>query len=87
VVLGIERKLEESTHYLEKALKFDPDNIVIRRNLASNELQMGHPEQAKENLERILKTKLGDPRTVLLLGMVAESLKDYSKAVELLPKW
>jgi pentatricopeptide repeat protein len=83
-ILGMQQKLEESTSYLEKALKLDPDNLVIRRNLASNHWQMGHFEDAKQRLQKILSAKPGEPRTTLLLGMVEESLKNYAKAVELL---
>jgi len=83
-ILGMQRKLEESSVFLEKALKLDPDNIVARRNLASNEWQSGRLEDARQNLERILKVQPQDPRTILLLGMVAESAKEYAKAVKLL---
>src|SRR5689334_14229428 len=36
-VLGMERKLEESDVYLEKALRLNPADWTTRRNLASNE--------------------------------------------------
>jgi Flp pilus assembly protein TadD len=85
-ILGMQRKLEESTSYLEKALKLDPDNLVSRRNLASNHWQMGHFEDAKLHLRQILRAKPEEPRTTLLLGMVEESLKNYAKAAELLQK-
>jgi tetratricopeptide (TPR) repeat protein len=83
-ILGIERKLQESTFYLEKALELDPENLAARRNLASNQLQMGRPQEAQKNLQLILKSKPGDPRTILLLGMVADGVKDFKNAVQLL---
>lgn len=83
-ILGMEHKLAESTLYLEKALKLDPNNGSIRRDLASDQWQMGHLEEANQNLRRVLAVKPGDPRTTLLLGMVSESLKDYPEAVRLL---
>lgn len=83
-ILGIERKLDESTSYLLKALALDPRNISIRRNLASNQWQTGRLEEAKENLNRVLSVKPGDPRTVLLLGMVSEGLQEHAEAARLL---
>jgi len=82
-ILGKEHKLEESTLYLERALKLDPDNIAIRRDLASNQWQTGHLTEARQNLARILKAKPGEPRTILLLGMVLEARGDYTDAARL----
>lgn len=83
-VLGMERKLEESTTCFEKALKLDPGNLAVRRNLASNQWQAGRFEAARRNLQRILVVNPRDPRTMLMLGMVETSLKNYTRAVELL---
>ena len=83
-VLGLQQRLEEANTYFEKALKIDPNNLVIRRNLARNQWQLGRLREAKVNLELILKEKPGDEQTILLLGMVAENLKDYATAVKLL---
>jgi tetratricopeptide (TPR) repeat protein len=83
-VLGMEQNLPESNVYLEKALHINPDDLATRRNLASNQFQLGQLQPAKENLERILKAKPGEPTSVLLLGMVEEELKDYVKAAKLL---
>jgi len=83
-VLGMEQKLPESTSYLEKALHLDPQNLRIRRNLASNQFQMGQFQAAKKNLERILKVEPHETTSILLLGMVDEGLKDYQHALGLL---
>jgi Flp pilus assembly protein TadD len=83
-VLSMQQRLQDANVYFEKALKLDPDNLVIRRNLAANQWQLGDLQLAKQNLERILKAKPRDPSTILLLGMVAENLKDYRSAAELL---
>ncbi len=83
-ILGMQQKLEESNVYLQKALKIDPNNSATRRNLASNQFQLGQLKAAKDNLESVLKAKPGDTTAVLLLGMVAEDLKDYSRAAKLL---
>ncbi len=83
-ILGMEQKLEESNQFFEKALKLSPNDWATRRNLASNQYRLGHLQSARENLELVLKSKPDDRTTVLLLGMVAENLKDYSRAVKLL---
>ena len=81
-VLGMERKLEESDAYLEKALGLNPADWVTRRNLASNQYQLGQLQPAKENLQTVLKAAPGDNTTRLLLGMIAEESKDYTAAVK-----
>jgi Flp pilus assembly protein TadD len=83
-VLGMQQKLEEASEYFEKALRINPGSLTIRRNLATDQWQLGRLQEARANLERILRAKPGDPPTVLLLGMVAENLKDYAKAARLL---
>jgi tetratricopeptide (TPR) repeat protein len=83
-VLGMQQKLAESSAYLERALKIEPDDLATRRNLASNQFQLGQLELAKENLQRLLQARPADPTTRLLMGMVAEELKDYGTAVKLL---
>jgi Flp pilus assembly protein TadD len=79
-VLGMQQKLAEAGAYFEKALRIDPGNLTVRRDLATNQWQMGRLHEAKANLERIQKSKPGDPPTILLLGMVTENLGDYAKA-------
>ncbi len=83
-VLGMQQRREEADQYFEKALKIDPGNLSVRRNLAADQWQSGRLQEAAANLERILKAKPHDPPTVLLLGMVAENSKNYAKAAELL---
>jgi tetratricopeptide (TPR) repeat protein len=83
-VLAMQRKLEESTAFFNKALKLDPGNLTARRYLAANLWQLHRPEEAKRNLETILKAAPGDRSSVLLLGMVSEDLKDYATAARML---
>jgi tetratricopeptide (TPR) repeat protein len=80
-ILGMQQRLAESSAYFEKALKINPNDAGIRRNLASNQFQMGQLQPAKENLDRVLKAKPSDKTAILLRGMVAEELKDSSNAV------
>ena len=81
-VLVMQQRLEEANPYFEKSLKLDPNNIVIRRNLAANQWQLGNLVAARNNLERVLKAQPGDRPTILLLGMVAENGKDYANAAK-----
>ena len=83
-VLGMEKKLKESSAYLEKALRLNPADSATRRNLASNQFQLGQLDPARQNLERLLKVKPDDRTSVLLLGMVDEELHDEVNAVRLL---
>jgi tetratricopeptide (TPR) repeat protein len=83
-ILGMKRKFQESTTYFERALRLDRGNIAARRNLASNQFQTGQLAEADKNLSMILKSQPGDPRTIVLLGMVKEGEKDYPAAIELL---
>jgi len=81
-VLGMEKRIEESNVYLQKALRINPADWKTRRNLASNQFQLGQLQLAKENLEKVLKAAPRDDTTRLLLGMVAEESKDYAAAVK-----
>src|SRR5215471_8879780 len=84
VVLGMQRKIQESDDYLEKALRLDPGDSATRRNLGWNQFQLGQLAPAKANLERVVKQKPGDTQALLVLGMVHEELKDYRAAVRVL---
>jgi tetratricopeptide (TPR) repeat protein len=84
VALGMQRKLQDSDVYLEKALRVDPADAVTRRNLAWNQFDLGELGKAKVNLALVLKEKPQDATAILLLGMVDEELHDYASAVKLL---
>jgi len=83
-ILGMEDKLAESNVYLEKALRIDPDSTQTRRNLASNQFQLGDLSSARKNLLLLLENEPADKAAILLLGMVDEELKKYTSAVRLL---
>jgi len=80
-ILGMQQKLADSNVYFEQALRIDPADAATRRNLASNQFQLGQLGPAKENLDHVLKAKPTDKTAILLRGMVAEELKDYSNAI------
>jgi tetratricopeptide (TPR) repeat protein len=83
-VLAIEKKLEDSITFFKRALKLDPGNLTARRYLAANLWQLQRYAEAKENLELILQRKGDDAPSRLLLGMVAENMKDYPTAARML---
>jgi superkiller protein 3 len=83
-VLGLEQKLDEAVTYLARALQLSPRDLVVRRNLATNQWQRGRLQEAKRNLQQVLETDSGDQQAVLLLGIVSENLADYSTALKLL---
>ena len=83
-ILGMEHKLAESNVFLEKALSIDPLSAQTRRNLASNQFQLGDLIPPRKNLQLLLKNDPADKTSILLLGMVDEELKDYSSAIHLL---
>ncbi len=84
VVLGMEHKLDESSAFFQKALAIDSGDLATRRNLASNQFQLGQLQPAREHLQRVIKAKPDDTVAVLLLGMVDEELQDYGPAAKLL---
>jgi tetratricopeptide (TPR) repeat protein len=83
-ILAMEKKLEDSTTFFKRALKLDPGNLTARRYLAANLWQLHRYPEAKENLQLILKQKSDDAPSRLLLGMVAENMKDYATAARML---
>ncbi len=83
-VLAMQKKLEESTSYFEKALNLDPGNLRARRYLAANLWQLHRSAEARRHLEFLRKAAPDDRDTILLLGMVCEDLGDYATAAKLL---
>ncbi len=84
IALGRQQKLQESDIYLEKALRLDPADAAMRRNLAWNQFELGQLTAAKANLERVVKEKPHDSAAILVMGMVEEELKHYAVATKLL---
>jgi tetratricopeptide (TPR) repeat protein len=84
MVLGMQQRLEEASACFERALKLDPGNLAVRRNLAASQWQLGRLEDARKNLDLILAADPSNAQAILLRSMVAEDLKDYAKAVKLL---
>jgi tetratricopeptide (TPR) repeat protein len=83
-VLAMEKKLEESSTYFERALRLDSHDVTVRRYLAADLWQLRRFPEAKQNLEILLEQKPGDQQALLLLGMVSENMKDYATAARAL---
>lgn len=83
-ILAMQKKLEESTSVFRRALKLSPGDITVRRYLAANLWQLHLYSAAKQNLEILLREKPHDGPALLLLGMVAENMKDYATAARVL---
>ena len=83
-VLAMEKKLDESTSYFQRALKIDPRNSMARRYLAANLWQLHRYAEARQNLRMLLNANPGDPQALLLLGMVSENTSDYARAAKTL---
>jgi tetratricopeptide (TPR) repeat protein len=83
-VLAMEKKLEESTRVFTRALVIAPHDLTVRRYLAANLWQLHRYPEAKHNLQIILHANPGDRSARLLLGMVAENMKDYATAAKML---
>jgi tetratricopeptide (TPR) repeat protein len=79
-----EQRFKEAGTYFKRALKLDPGNLTVRRNLAVAQWHLNQLREAKKNLEFILLAKPGDQSAIRLLGMVAERTKDYATASKLL---
>ncbi len=85
-VLGMGRRWEESNRYFEKALQLDPGNAPNRRNLSANQIQLGQYAAARRNLELLLKSNPEDHKSLLMLGLCHERLRNYALAVAHLEK-
>ena len=83
-VLAIQEKFSEAGRHFGEALRLQPDNLALRRNLAASEWQQGLLESAKANLDRALLTHPGDQPTILLLGIVTAELGLCPQALALL---
>lgn len=83
-ILAMEKKFEQSSSSFQQALKLDSHDLTSRRYLAANLWQERRLPEAKQNLEILLQQKPGDQQALLLLGMVAENMKDYATAAKVL---
>ena len=83
-VLAMEKKFDESTVLLARALKINPGDLRSREYLAANLWQLHRYVEAKQNLKIILSADPTDAQAKLLLGMVSENSGDYDTAATML---
>jgi cytochrome c-type biogenesis protein CcmH/NrfG len=83
-LLAMDKKLDESTAVLRKAVQLAPRNFTSRRYLAANLWQLHRYGEAKRELETILREHPDDAQSRLLLGMVSENSGDYPTAAKML---
>ena len=83
-VLAIQQKFSEAGQHLGEALRLQPGNLALRRNLAAAEWQQGLLDAARANLDRALLAHPTDQPTMLLLGIVTAELQQCPQALRLL---
>ena len=81
-LLAMEKKLDESTAALRKAVQLAPAEFTSRRYLAANLWQLHRYGEAKHELEIILRQRPDDAQSRLLMGMVSENSGDYATAAK-----
>jgi Flp pilus assembly protein TadD len=80
LILTMQERPKVAAIYFERALKLDPNNLIIRRHLAGSQWQSGRLDAARENMEFILKANPRDSEALLLLGMVLMDAGRYTDA-------
>jgi tetratricopeptide (TPR) repeat protein len=80
LILTMQERPKVAAIYFERALKLDPNNLIIRRHLAGSQWQSGRLDAARENMEFILKVNPRDSEALLLLGMVLMDAGRYTDA-------
>ena len=81
VILAMQRRRAEAAGSFESALALDPDNLAVRRNLATTQWQMGRLAAAQENLELVLKADPRDTQSLLVLSSVLIDARRYAAAL------
>ncbi len=81
-VLGMRGKLDEAREVFSQAVRLDPANLELRRNLAVSQWQTGRLAEARGTIETVLEATPNDRRSLLLAGMIADNVGDYALAVQ-----
>ena len=58
-ILGMQQRLVEAGRYFEKALKIHPGNLVVRRDLAANQWQIGQLAEVFNSMVESLRKLAG----------------------------
>ena len=83
-ILRAEKKPDEALDYYRRALRIDPQNAIIRQNLALALWDAGQLSEAATELQTVLDAKPADGYTILMLGMLEERQGHYARAARLL---
>lgn len=75
-----EHRLGEAAHNLERALREDPTRDDVRRRLVEVSIESGRPLDAREHLEKLLKSSPKDGELYHLQARVLAALTEYSAA-------
>ena len=68
--------------YYDRAMRFRPDDMVVRMIYARFLQKRGRDKEASSQLEFVASKRVDDPVTNYSLGMLYLDMKDYDKAVE-----
>jgi tetratricopeptide (TPR) repeat protein len=75
-----EGNYKEAHHQLEEVSKANLGNVLVLKELARLEFDMGNPAEAATNLQRAIERTPNDPQLRLLLAKVLTAQRQYSKA-------
>jgi tetratricopeptide (TPR) repeat protein len=73
---------DRASQLFEKITALNPDNTAVRRELCAHYLESGQYNEARAEIEAILKLEPDDPRMVLLLGRILFQLGDKGAGEE-----
>lgn len=74
----------EAQSYFQKALDSDPAFLPARKNLAISYYKSGNYGSAETELQKLTASPEAQPLADLFLGLIAETNKQYRKAIDLL---
>lgn len=80
-LLGEEKKAQP---YFQKALDADPSFLPARKNLAISYYKYGNYVSAEIELQKLTASPATQPLADLFLGLIAETNRQYQKAIDLL---
>lgn len=75
---------DDASDVFAQAVRIDPNNPALRRNLAASQWQAGRLAAARANIESVLAQSPRDRRSLLLAGMIAENQGRHAAGARLL---
>lgn len=78
-ILSYQKRYDESLKEYRKLFSADPSSIIVQTEMAQILYYQGKPDDALLILEKIPTKELNE-KTLLIIGDIALSLKDYPKA-------